>query len=167
MSRLTLDNLTEHYTVVPSGCWEWNGAPNSGGYGRATIAARTRTRAHRAVYELLVAPIPEGLHLDHLCRVRMCVNPAHLEPVTHAENNRRAARVITHCPSGHPYDDENTYVRGETGHRQCRTCNRLHLRSYTNSGRNPLRPPPKHLSLPWLADPRRGADVVPIRDSVA
>jgi len=84
--------------------------------------------AHRFGYELLVGPIPTGLTLDHLCRVRTCVNPAHLEPVSIGENvlrgdTRPAANLKkTHCPRGHAYDAANTYIaRG--GERHCRTCN--------------------------------------------
>lgn len=70
-------------------CWEWIGAISTNGYGKTTISNRT-VSAHRAVYVLLVGPIPEGMQLDHLCRVRHCVNPNHLEPVTAKENVRRA-----------------------------------------------------------------------------
>lgn len=80
--------------------------------------------AHRWSYEFHVGPIPEGLDLDHLCRNRGCVNPDHLEPVTREENIRRAFATVTHCPSGHPYSDENTYVRPGTVHRKCRACAR-------------------------------------------
>lgn len=89
--------------------------------------------AHRVVYEHELGPIPAGLTLDHLCRVRSCVNPAHLEPVTIGVNvlrgNTFAARqvALTACPAGHPYDVTNTYVRqGERrGERECRTCRRI------------------------------------------
>ncbi len=70
------------------GCWIWTGALDRGGYG---LFKSRQVMAHRFAYELWVGPIAEGLHIDHLCYVRPCVNPAHLEPVTQAENNRRAA----------------------------------------------------------------------------
>lgn len=105
------------------GCWIWVGAVNSGnGYGRIN-----RTYAHRYAYELLVGPIPEGLQLDHLCRVPLCVYPAHLEPVTPRENIRRGIKGVltTHCPQGHPYDEENTgKVKGRPAGRWCKACNR-------------------------------------------
>lgn len=108
---------------------------NSNGYGVVGVDGRT-VRAHRALYERWFGSIPSGLELDHLCRNRACINPAHLEPVTHAVNMERSPfrgalgefhRSKTHCPQGHPYDEENTYVyakkNGGSG-RQCRTCHR-------------------------------------------
>ena len=70
-------------------CWLWTGPQTWNGYGHASFRRRSTT-AHRAVYEYLVGSVPDGLDLDHLCRVRLCVNPNHLEPVTRAENMRRA-----------------------------------------------------------------------------
>lgn len=77
-----------------SGCWIFTGAISTSGYGRVGLGARSEglAQAHRVTYEHLVGPIPEGLDIDHLCRVRACVNPAHLEPVTRRENCRRGAR---------------------------------------------------------------------------
>ena len=108
-------------------CWLWTAATNYG-YGVIGLGRRQDgiALAHRLLYEHMVGPIPEGLCLDHLCRVRACVNPAHMEVVTLAENKRRGesgpaqnARK-THCPQGHPYDEANTYRYN--GWRQCRTC---------------------------------------------
>jgi hypothetical protein len=114
-------------------CWLFtvNIAPE--GYGKFSFHGRTRN-AHRVVYEALVGPIPDGLDLDHLCRVRHCVNPAHLEPVTRAENARRGAAgsLITHCPKGHEYNETNTGVHrrhGRGDHRYCKQCNRERMRS--------------------------------------
>lgn len=80
----------------PDDCWLWRAATEPAGYGHFKLHGRPQ-RAHRVAFELLVAPIPEGMHLDHLCRMPGCVNPRHLEPVTPAENNRPGA---THCPRG-------------------------------------------------------------------
>lgn len=107
------------------GCWIWTGARQSRGYGSAAIPGTNRTTlAHRAIYELLVGTIPAGLTLDHLCRVKVCVNPDHLEPVSRAENVRRGPGAMskrTHCPQGHPYSGSNLYVHPR-GSRECRTC---------------------------------------------
>jgi hypothetical protein len=101
-----------------TGCWIWLGKRINNGYGRWIAGT-----AHRAMYAELVGPIPCGLQIDHLCRVRLCVNPKHLEPVTSRENNRRKFAAFTHCVNGHPYDEANTYVR-PNGRRDCRGCNR-------------------------------------------
>lgn len=142
-------------------CWEWTGHLNDRGY--------AAPRVRRKIYELLVGIIPDGLELDHLCRNRACVNPFHLEPVTHAENMRRAipflprpgrpafcrlghadwyvrpdgkghvcrtcasarkaktrkntrSKYATHCTNNHEYSEENTYLRPDTGTRQCKQC---------------------------------------------
>lgn len=112
-------------------CWLWTGAIQSGGYGELAGAGHRPLLAHRVSYELLVGEIPPGLQVDHLCRVRACVNPEHLEPVTCKENIRRgrnAHREKTHCPQGHPYEAANLISR--VGTRRCRTCQNQHNRDY-------------------------------------
>ena len=107
------------------GCWLWTATKNPNGYGTFWDGRKT-WRAHRFAYELLVGPIPEGLQLDHLCRVRDCVNPDHLEPVTNAENTLRAYKSNgpkTHCKWGHEYTEENTIHRAiNRKWRKCREC---------------------------------------------
>lgn len=128
--------------VIPepnSGCWLWTGALTPNGYAVIQMAkagsGSSRNRgAHRVSFELHVGAIPQGFDLDHLCRVRCCVNPAHLEPVTRKENLLRGVGVgegrgkaqaaRTHCPHGHPYDEANT-KRRKRGGRDCRECDRL------------------------------------------
>lgn len=117
-----------------SGCWLRTGTADRNGYTVFYWTKRIRAYAHRAAYEALVGPIPAGLELDHKCRVRNCVNPAHLEPVTHAENvrrgtgpamlmerNKQRGAALTHCKHGHEFTSENTW-RNKNGFRQCRTC---------------------------------------------
>jgi hypothetical protein len=82
-------------TTMPTGCIEFTGALNKG-YGITRKNGRT-AQAHRASYELVRGPIPDGLHIDHLCENPPCVNPGHLEPVTQAENTRRYAKALPHC----------------------------------------------------------------------
>ena len=107
-------------------CWLWLAAKDGAGYGFATVG-KQRQKAHRAAYELLIGPIPEGLQLDHLCRNPPCVNPAHLEPVTGRENTLRGISPIavnarkTRCKRGHSFTPENTIHR-PSGRRACRTC---------------------------------------------
>jgi hypothetical protein len=120
-------------------CWLWTAGLFTDGYGLFWDGKKT-VGAHRFSYELLVGVIPIGLVLDHLCRVRSCVNPAHLEPVTHRENILRgdgiAARRArqTHCVRGHELIGENIdRVSTRPSARHCRTCHleRLHRRTTT------------------------------------
>jgi hypothetical protein len=114
--------------LVGDECWNWIGERTPKGYGRMRHGSE-REYAHRVLYELLVGPIPEGSQLDHLCRNRACVRPAHLEPVTCRENLMRGQTLAaenaakTRCPRGHPYDEVNTYV-DPSGARRCRVCAR-------------------------------------------
>lgn len=83
-------SLAKRTVQTPSGCWEFLGAKNSRGYGSVGVGNRRTGLSHRVAYEALVGPIPEGLSIDHLCSVKVCVNPDHLEPTTFEENSRRA-----------------------------------------------------------------------------
>lgn len=110
--------------IAKSGsCWLWTGQANNKGYGLFHYEGQKRA-AHRVAYMLFVGPIPVGLELDHLCRVPLCVNPAHLEPVTHAENQKRMGAARTHCVHGHLYTPDTTY-RDPNGRRRCRACARV------------------------------------------
>ena len=143
-------------TYAGSACWIWVGTTAGNGYGRVKIpGTKSTVSSHRLVFETLVGPIPPGLDLDHLCRVRACCNPAHLEPVTRAENLKRGVgsdvgkinRAKTHCPAGHPYDEENTW-RSKKG-RHCRQCHREKRwlpqgRKLNPAAPKPPRPPKGH-----------------------
>jgi len=126
-------------------CWIWTKKIGRDGYGRFYLGRRW-LMAHRFAWELLIGPIPEGLEPDHLCHTRdlscpggptcihrRCVNPDHLEAVTHRENMRRtpyiAAKVAqVECINGHSYDDHNTRI-DTRGCRRCRTCHAIEERA--------------------------------------
>ena len=129
----------------PNGCWLWTGAKNPKGYGQFQFGGRWGS-AHRYAYQRFVGVIPQGLGIDHLCRVRNCVNYEHLEPVTTKENTLRGispsalnARKIT-CPRGHPLSGKNLYLR-PSGFRCCRTCRQnqesVRVRQTTDSPATP------------------------------
>lgn len=112
-------------------CWMWKPTPSTGGYGQFYLDGKMRL-AHRASYEIFVGPIPDGLTIDHLCTVRACVRPQHLEAISLAENLRRAKawengaaaqRAKTHCAQGHPFAGDNLRIAGD-GRRVCRACAR-------------------------------------------
>lgn len=132
--RSALDRFADNIALTESGCIVWLGGLNGVGYGqfykgRSSLDETGKTYAHRWSYEYHVGPIPDGLHLDHLCRNRRCVNPDHLEPVTIRENLLRGESpsakhaVKTHCPAGHPYSGSNLHLT-PSGQRKCRACDR-------------------------------------------
>lgn len=140
--RLSLRFWSKILVVEPTGCWMWQRATQKG-YGAMKVPNEKRmVRTHRLAYETLVGPISAGLHIDHLCKVRRCCNPTHLEPVTPAENVRRsdayknsrlAQLAKTHCPHGHPYDEANTRnitKRDGSKERHCRTCSNFYSTRY-------------------------------------
>jgi len=108
-------------------CWLWMGSKNGNGYGFISRRPLPRVSAHRFAYEMVKGPIPEGKEIDHLCRVRHCVKPSHLEAVDHKTNVYRGETLgayhgnKTHCINGHPFNAANTYYRRKGG-RDCRVC---------------------------------------------
>ena len=123
-------------TPTAEGCWPWIGTAKGNGYGMI-VHNGVRWLAHRLAYELQVGPIPSGLQIDHLCRNRGCVNPAHMEPVTNRENGLRGISPAaeharsTACPRGHPYDAS---WAGRYGHRR-RGCLRCHAKHQREAAR--------------------------------
>lgn len=111
-------------------CWLWRGKPAANGYARFWVKPRT-LYAHRFAYELIIGPIPEGLTLDHRCKVRHCVNPAHLVPETLFENARTANSANAekvNCPRGHALDIVNS-----NGARECSVCKRDRANRYSRT----------------------------------
>lgn len=107
--------------VKTESCWLWAATRTRAGYGHIKGDHGKLVLAHRLSYEWAFGPIPEGLEIDHLCRVTSCVNPAHLEAVTPLENMRRRRNAKTHCPQGHEYTAENSLTDWR-GYRLCRIC---------------------------------------------
>ena len=129
--KVDLNGPIPPYAPGLGSCWMWTaciGTGTKGGYGQFRVGLQIK-KAHRLSYEWLNGPIPEELELDHLCRVRSCVRPSHLEAVTLITNQRRGFlgernRQKTHCPQGHPYDGANTRA-SKVGQRLCKECHRL------------------------------------------
>lgn len=127
------ERLDKFSMPIPwTGCWLWLGSCDRDGYGKID-----KTTAHRAAFQHYRGTIAHGLEIDHTCEVRCCVNPQHLDVVTHEENLRRTyARgrhfqaAMTHCGKGHPFSGDNLYVNPNNGKRICNTCIREHGRKH-------------------------------------
>lgn len=116
-----------------AGCWEWIGSKQPTGYAQLWNGQRVE-QAHRISFRLTCGAIPDGMEIDHLCRNRGCVNPDHLQAVSHRENMRRSKTIMgqnaakTECKRGHSFDQANTYITAN-GARQCRACLRMHAKN--------------------------------------
>lgn len=117
-----MDRLMDKVTIY-EGHWKWKGSIDVSGYGRiGTKKGQSPLLVHRVVYEHYRGPIPEGHQIDHLCGMKACVNPTHLEAVLPIENAGRA--MLGTCRNGHEYTPENTRIISTTGNRRCRECDR-------------------------------------------
>ena len=135
-----IERFENKYIPEPnSGCWLWLGClTGSQGYGYFCVK-RHRMRAHRYSYELYKGPIPDGMVIDHLCRVPSCVNPDHLEAVTQKVNMQRGSRMgkrVPFCSKGHPRSGENLYISPNSGQYVCRECVRNSVRKYQKRKRD-------------------------------
>lgn len=127
--ELFIESIMSRISFEPfSGCWIWMGCTDTMGYGQVRRNNKNN-QVHTVTYQNFIGLIPDGLELDHLCRIRCCCNPHHLEPVTHRENVRRGMsgkatgarkRARTHCRHGHEYTPENT--NNKSGYRICLAC---------------------------------------------
>lgn len=121
-----------------SACWIWDKAKTKRGYGSFGIGYQTFA-AHRVTYRNFVGPIPKDKEINHLCKVTSCVNPLHLEAITHHANvlhgdAGKNMRDKTHCPNGHSYNEQNTNHNKTIKRRTCRVCNRDRMRAYRAAG---------------------------------
>lgn len=142
--RWTQTSIQRFYSnILPGnfgGCWIWGKSSDGKGYGMIWVDGRGWS-SHKFSYEYHKGKVPEGLELDHLCRVTMCVNPDHLEPVTHGVNISRSPgciwfkrRAMTHCKRDHPLTPENIYI-SKLGSRQCLGCKRHHWKVKDYNGK--------------------------------
>lgn len=120
--------LVDKFSIDKKGCWLWERSLNNKGYpvvGTSVNYKLVRALAHRVSYTAFKGEIPDNKTLDHLCKVTRCINPNHLEPVTHQENCKRGTGSKTHCKNGHKYTEKNTLYRQREGRgieRSCRVC---------------------------------------------
>ena len=143
MRSMTAERLVERAllrvaarTTFTDSCWIWRGTRNHKGYPHLKVG-RIDVRVHRWLYGIAIGPVGDDLTMDHLCRVRACINPDHLEPVTNRENVLRGVGPTaqnarkTMCSHGHPYTPENTGYQDSPGHagRYCITCRRTRSRT--------------------------------------
>jgi hypothetical protein len=125
----TIESLKE--LTTPNGdCWIWHGASHTGtGYGVVVYKGK-QTTVHRAMYQLITGrALSQDMEVDHICNTRLCINPTHLQAVSHAENMRLGRERRTHCRAGHEWNDTNTYATtvkrrqgGTREQRYCRVC---------------------------------------------
>lgn len=140
MTRRDYIHVLRRTYVTSKGCWIWRGSKHDKGYARVYFKGKMYS-GHRFMYELFRGNVPNGLEMDHSCKVTSCINPYHVEPVTHLENVRRGNANYniykTHCSNGHMFTDMNTYIRhnkdGSYRGRMCRTCNRINANAYYHS----------------------------------
>lgn len=133
MAKSLLDRMADR-VLIGDGCWEWTGAHLQTGYASVHVpgSGQTQSGVHRVLYELLIGPIPAGLHLHHLCQNPGCVRPAHLQPISQAEHSRHHDFLGTYarevkptrpaCRNGHQYPAEPR-IDGR-GARLCKICNK-------------------------------------------
>lgn len=145
----TAVDIQSSIEVDRAGCWLWQRYIKPNGYGQFVRPVERTRYVHRIAYMTWKGSIPEGLEIDHLCRVRHCCNPEHLEAVAAKVNMYRSENFTAtyarteSCPEGHPYDEENTYIRPRNGGgRDCRKCRTEASRRMRNALPNQFRDTP-------------------------
>jgi hypothetical protein len=129
VSKIDRNRFISHINQMPHGCWIWKGSPDRCGYGQMRLNGK-RPMAHNISWWMFVGEIPKDKEIDHICEVRLCVNPTHLQALTHKENVNKGKGLgavntrKTHCKQGHPLSGDNLrYDKGRYGmRRNCKTC---------------------------------------------